>query len=208
MAMESPERQKIKAILPPAKECTHTLHYCEENVWLLCQHVQDKYPQELPYCYAVFISNQNQTVPLWRQRAGRTEDRVVIWDYHVIFMYQPDSRCLVYDMDSELPFPTYFHKYVTETFRTDQILHPEHHRFFRVVPATEFLSTFASDRSHMKREGGVWASPPPPYPPISTPGGSTNNLQTFISMDGRVGVGEVLNLSGFVDKFYRNLVNI
>ncbi|XP_043212422.1 protein N-terminal glutamine amidohydrolase-like, partial [Amphibalanus amphitrite] len=82
MAMESPERQKIKAILPPAKECTHTLHYCEENVWLLCQHVQDKYPQELPYCYAVFISNQNQTVPLWRQRAGRTEDRVVIWVGH------------------------------------------------------------------------------------------------------------------------------
>ena len=34
----------------------------------------------------------------------------------------------MYDLDSELPFPTYFHKYVTETFRTDAILNPEYHR--------------------------------------------------------------------------------
>ncbi|XP_037068363.1 protein N-terminal glutamine amidohydrolase-like [Pollicipes pollicipes] len=207
MAAESPQRQKVKAILPPVKECSHTLHYCEENVWLLCRHVREKFAQELPFCHAVFISNQNQTVPLWRQRAGRTDDKVVIWDYHVIFMYQPDNRCLVYDMDSELPFPTYFHKYVTETFRTDQILHPEHHRFFRVVPAAEFLETFASDRSHMKRDSGAWASPPPPYPPIRTQG-SENNLQAFISMDPRVGQGQVFNLPDFVNKFYKNYVNI
>jgi len=48
----------------------------------------------------------------------------VIWDYHVIFIYKPDERCIVFDMDSELPFPTFFRKYVTETFRTDAILNP------------------------------------------------------------------------------------
>ncbi|MPC31201.1 Protein N-terminal glutamine amidohydrolase [Portunus trituberculatus] len=42
-------------------------------------------------------------------------------------MYEPDERCLVFDLDSDLPFPTYFHKYVTETLRTDHILRPEHY---------------------------------------------------------------------------------
>lgn len=50
-------------------------------------------------------------------------------DYHVIFLYSWDCKtCLVYDLDSELPFPTFFHKYVTETFRTDQVLKSDFHR--------------------------------------------------------------------------------
>ena len=57
----------------------------------------------------------------------------------------------MYDLDSELPFPTYFHKYVTETFRTDAILNTEYHRQFRVVPAQIFLETFSSDRRHMRK---------------------------------------------------------
>ena len=71
---------------------------------------------------------------MWRQKAGREEDKLVIWDYHVIFLYVTDGgsggtkRCLVFDLDSDLPFPTYFHKYVTETFRTDAILNQEYHR--------------------------------------------------------------------------------
>ena len=105
-------------------------------------------------------------MPLWRQRAGRDEEKLVIWDYHVILIYKPDERCLVFDLDSDLPFPTYFHKYVTETFRTDAILNPEYHRFFRVVPAPLFLQTFASDRRHMKKPDGSWMKPPPPYPCI------------------------------------------
>ncbi len=86
-------------------------------------------------------------VPLWRQKAGKDEEKLVIWDYHVLFLYRPEEkRCLVFDLDSDLPFPTYFHKYVTETFRTDAILNSEYHRFFRVVPAATFLQKFASDR--------------------------------------------------------------
>ncbi|KAA0194676.1 hypothetical protein HAZT_HAZT006362 [Hyalella azteca] len=87
-------------------------------------------------------------------------------DYHVIFMYQPDERCLVFDLDSDLPFPTYFHKYVTETLRTDHILHPEHHRWFRVLPALVYLQKFASDRRHMRHADGSWLQPPPPHPAI------------------------------------------
>ncbi|KAI4468031.1 hypothetical protein MML48_2g00017655 [Holotrichia oblita] len=41
-------------------------------------------------------------------------------------------------------------------------------RYFRVIPAAEFLKEFASDRRHMKRPDGSWIKPPPNYPPIST----------------------------------------
>ena len=102
----------------------------------------------------------------------------MIWDYHVILIYKPDERCLVFDLDSDLPFPTYFHKYVTETFRTDAILNPEYHRFFRVIPASLFLQTFASDRRHMKKPDGSWMKPPPPYPCIMPP----RNILNFPAM--------------------------
>ncbi len=44
---------------------------------------------------------------------------------------------------------------------------------------------------------------PPAYPPICT-AESTHNLDDFISMEATVGVGEVLSLTEFVKKFFRN----
>lgn len=83
--------------------------------------------------------------------------RLFSQDYHVFFMHNPSpNRCLVFDLDTTLPFPTYFHKYVTETFRSDYAVSEDHHRFFRVIPADEYLTTFSSDRRHMKRPDGSW----------------------------------------------------
>lgn len=48
-------------------------------MWKLCQDVSLRAPEELDRCYVVFISNPCRTVPLWKQRAGREEDRLVIW---------------------------------------------------------------------------------------------------------------------------------
>ena len=77
-----------------------------------------------------------------------------------------EQSCM--DLDSALPFPTHFWKYAMETFRSDEVLQPEHHRRFRVIPANVYLREFASDRHHMKREDGTWIKTPPDYPPIST----------------------------------------
>lgn len=134
------------------------------------------------WCFSIDWPLLLQVVPLWRQRAGRDEEKLVIWDYHVIFIYKPDERCLVFDLDSDLPFPTYFHKYVTETFRTDAILNPEYHRFFRVIAAGQFLQTFASDRRHMKKPDGTWMKPPPPYPCIMPPRFASFLAQQLISV--------------------------
>ncbi|CAL4140636.1 unnamed protein product, partial [Meganyctiphanes norvegica] len=220
-ATDSPRKivnKSVKSIVPLAEECSYTQFYCEENIWHLCDHVRRLDPSELSKCYVGFISNNQKCVPLWRQRSGKSEDKLVTWDYsniftcvapsekdyHVIFMYEPDDRCLVFDLDSDLPFPTYFQKYVTETLRTDQILKPEHHRFFRVIPASVFLQKFASDRRHMRKSDGSWLQKPPPYPPIKT-AECVHNLDIFISMDSKVGYGTVYNLPDYVRRFYKNL---
>lgn len=58
----------------------------EENVWKLCEQVKKTRPAELSKCYAVFVSNEGRTVPLWRQKAGRGDDKVVIWvSWFVLF---------------------------------------------------------------------------------------------------------------------------
>nr|CAD7586756.1 unnamed protein product [Timema genevievae] len=142
-----------------------------ESVWKLCEDLNKRHPTQLQHCHIVFVSNDQRTVPLIAKVVVlESQFNVLFQDYHVLFLYNPDDRCLVYDLDSELPFPTHFHKYVTETFRTDHILKPEYFRYFRVVPAPLFLQHFASDRRHMKRADGSWIHPPPNYPSISNPG--------------------------------------
>ncbi|XP_025835216.1 protein N-terminal glutamine amidohydrolase [Agrilus planipennis] len=190
-------------LFPKQADCSYVSCYCEENVYKLCQDVKNKHPSELQNCYVVFISNASRTVPLWRQKAGKEEDKLVIWDYHVIFLYHPEpDKCLVYDLDSELPFPTFVHKYVTETFRTDHILKSDYFRYFRAIPASDFLKDFASDRRHMKRPDGSWIKPPPNYPPICS-ATSSHNMDEYIQMDPNKGPGQVLNLTQFVQRFYK-----
>ncbi|XP_050301232.1 protein N-terminal glutamine amidohydrolase isoform X2 [Anthonomus grandis grandis] len=196
-------KKSVTNLFPKQGECSYVSCYCEENVYKLAEDVAKKYPNELSKCFVVIISNQSRTVPLWKQRAGKDEDKLIIWDYHGIFLYHPEpDKCLVYDLDSELPFPTYVHKYVTETFRTDHILKPDYFRYFRVVPANEFLKEFASDRRHMKRPDGTWIKPPPTYPAISS-ANSEHNLEDYIQMDHDKGPGQVLNLTQFVQRFYK-----
>lgn len=53
--------------------------FSEENVWMLCEKVSKENAEELSRCYAVFVSNEGRTVPLWRQKAGHGDDHIVMW---------------------------------------------------------------------------------------------------------------------------------
>ncbi|XP_076180863.1 protein N-terminal glutamine amidohydrolase isoform X1 [Ptiloglossa arizonensis] len=204
MAVEPRETEHTKPLVqlfPKVSECVYTSCYCEENVWKLCQDAATRHGSEIDHCYVAFVSNPWRSVPLWRQRAGKDEDKLVVWDYHVIFIYAPDERAVVYDLDSVLPFPTHFWKYAMETFRSDEVVQPKHHRRFRVLPATVYLREFASDRHHMKREDGTWIKTPPDYPPISTPR-CKDNLDTFINTEPETGLGVVLTLDQLFERFH------
>ncbi|XP_049458574.1 protein N-terminal glutamine amidohydrolase isoform X1 [Epinephelus fuscoguttatus] len=186
---------------PSRENCVYTSCYCEENVWKLCEFIRTERTVPLEELLVVFISNENRTVPLWKQKSGRG-DHPVIWDYHVILLqvgHQPSSS-LVYDLDSELAFPCSLTLYAAEALRSDSHINPAYHRKLRVIPAHCFLLNFASDRSHMKNSDGSWKMPPPPYPPICTPE-CQMNLDDFISMIAGVGWGEVFTLDHFLRKY-------
>ncbi|XP_053210088.1 protein N-terminal glutamine amidohydrolase-like, partial [Panonychus citri] len=189
----------------------------EENVWKLCEWVRDNEPKLIDFCFAVFISNGSEKVPLWFQQAGDDDCQgFVIWDYHVILIYDDQvnggdegtkdetnskSTCFVYDLDTLLSFPVSLEEYVTSSIQEDETLRPEFHRWFRVIPAAQYLTSFASDRSRMKREDGTWIKEPPPYPPIATINCS-DNLKTLISMDPEnCDIGKVMNFNQFKNRF-------
>lgn len=195
--MMSSGHQKI-TIFP--NDCVYTACYCEENVWKLCDYIRKSHPQDLHNFYAVFISNKDKKIPIWHQRASKRKDRLVIWDYHVIALHSCNGENWVYDLDTELPFPCRFEKYMTESIRNDNILHEVYKRCFRVIPASDFLTTFASDRSHMLKEDGTWMAVPPSYPCIST-AENKNNLHEFICMRKNAGVGTVYTTAELLHRF-------
>nr|XP_054751440.1 protein N-terminal glutamine amidohydrolase-like [Lytechinus pictus] len=190
------------SILPPLADCYYCYCFCEENIWKLCESVKKNFPNELSRTYAVFISNKERKVPLWMQKASGQGELPVVWDYHVILIHM-DASCgsQVYDMDTVLPFPIDFEEYVTVAVRSNDVLRQEYFRFFRVVPAQEFLDMFASDRSHMKKENGEWRTPPPSHPCIVAKDGTTMNLDNFINMEKGTGHGEVMTLNELTAKF-------
>ena len=88
--------------MPSSSQCAYSPCFCEENVWKLCEHVaRSSSPQELDKAWVVFVSNSKQVVPLWRQKAGKDEEKLVIWDYHAIFLYKPEEKTLVFDLGKE-----------------------------------------------------------------------------------------------------------
>ncbi|KAK5884183.1 hypothetical protein CesoFtcFv8_020438 [Champsocephalus esox] len=167
MALE----EKIK---PSREKCEYTSCYCEENL----------------------------LSPMRTERflcGGRRRDgggQPVVWDYHVVLL-QASSSSVVYDLDSELPFPCSLKRYSSEALRSERGIRPAYHRKFRVVPAHSFLLNFASDRSHMKNSDGSWKMPPPLTPPIHTTE-SRMNLDDFISMRPAYGWGRVFSLEEFL----------
>lgn len=209
MAASNLQKQASKDVpggIPSKEECIYTSHYCEENIWMLVKKIQETTPENLPNCFVVFISNENKYIPLWRQSSSKHENGLVVWDYHVIMVYYNGIKSWVYDLDTQLSFPSQFSEYSKETFKSDDFLNPLCHRFYRVVPAESFLKYFSSDRRDMKNEDSSWKMPPPPYPPIRSCE-DIHNLPHYTSMkasndSGLISkFGNVFNLKDFIDRF-------
>lgn len=188
---------------------THTPCYCEENVYMLCNElirtgVADPAGTDL---YVVFISNEEKKVPLWHQKAGHSNDGFICWDYHVICIQSRRSKEVldfVWDLDSDLPFPSPLIQYVSEAIQPLSFGNSRYARLFRVVHAPVFLQSFASDRSHMKDPEGNWIQLPPKYEPIVAEDGTTNNLNEYIMMS----VGDVADRERMANDVYCNKLGV
>ncbi|GAB1517835.1 hypothetical protein RhiTH_000888 [Rhizoctonia solani] len=116
------------------------------------------------------------------------------------------DRTYVVDFDSILGKLTTWKDYTSFTFRphlfNNGTFEPSLQSMFRVIPASQYLEEFASDRSHMQmkmddRVNMQYIMPPPSYNTIVGPGASargvTNNLMDeFVHMPGEGAPGSVL----------------
>ncbi|QRW27568.1 SET domain-containing protein [Rhizoctonia solani] len=153
------------------------------------------------------VDIKRESTPMeWRQE-----------DYHVIMVlvtsareHEPGlavaDRTYVVDFDSILGKLTTWKDYTSFTFRphlfNNGTFEPSLQSMFRVIPASQYLEEFASDRSHMQmkmddRGNMQYIMPPPSYNTIVGPGASargvTNNLMDeFVHMPGEGAPGSVL----------------
>ncbi|XP_002156880.2 protein N-terminal glutamine amidohydrolase isoform X1 [Hydra vulgaris] len=196
--LEDKKISSLKALI----NCVYTSCYCEENVWKLCQQIKESQGVAiLKEYFVVFISNKDRKIPLWMQKQGKDPLTPVLWDYHVILTQKPKiGPPKVFDLDSVLSFPCPLDMYLAQAIRSEHNIKKEYHRKFRIIAADDFLSKFASDRSHMLKPNGEYIKPPPDYPPIRTADESMN-LDEYIDMTPHFGEGRVKDLKGFV-KYY------
>lgn len=149
--------------------------YCEENVWRLVfrklhhdaksETTMGTTRKTVSY-YVIFISNPKGCVPMFHQLACSNRDKPVFWDYHVILLSRDRlvaGSSLIWDMDSDLPFPCPFHDYVRRVFPNPHQWPVDYTPYFRVIDAFTFLQHFSSDRSHMMIGNGEWSATPPTY---------------------------------------------
>jgi hypothetical protein len=177
--------------MAPALPDFYAALYCEENVWRL---LNSPLLEGAAGLCAVFISNPKRTCALWQQRSAQAPEAPVLWDYHVVALGQR-SGWEIWDLDSQLPFPSPAGRYLQQTFPRPGRIKPEYRPRFRVVPAAEFRERFASDRSHMRGEDGRFRAEPPPLPPI----GQGMNLWRWVQMEEPF-AGEVLDLPGMLQR--------
>ncbi|CAK8698011.1 protein N-terminal glutamine amidohydrolase-like [Clavelina lepadiformis] len=197
-------KELIKSIFPQKDECIYTKCYCEENVWMLCNHVLKNHKNLLQQFYVIFVSNENKAVPLWAQKSRTDITKPVIWDYHALLLFVEGSEyegehAYILDLDSVLPFPTKLSIYCQEAFRPDILLKTEFKQYLKLIPADTYLKTFSSDRSHMKKAEGDWFFPPPSYECIFTEQ-STMNLNEFMDMSQSL-YGTVYSVKDFMKAF-------
>jgi len=166
--------------------------YCEENVWWLLQHPEVAAQER----YALFITNALRQCPLWAQRAG-DEDGFVVWDYHVVAVVVREAP-EIWDLDSRLDMPLPLGDYLAATFPPEAPKAPPFAPRFRLVPGAEMVTTFRTDRSHMRGPDG-WLHPPPPWPPPNEIDGPSN-LMRFLDLNDPM-AGTVLDLPALRRRF-------
>mmetsp|Transcript_6079 Transcript_6079/g.7857 ORF Transcript_6079/g.7857 Transcript_6079/m.7857 type:complete len:219 (-) Transcript_6079:925-1581(-) len=171
------------ALAAPSDLHLRVPYYCEENIWRLAYRKKHECPGDR--FWVVFISNSIKNIPMFEQKASSDPSTSVCWDYHVILLTvrseELGGAVLVFDIDSNLPYPCPLSGYIQRSFPYEWPL--PFSPLFRVVEADLYLQHFSSDRMHMyNQEKGTWNAAPPDYSPIqSGQASSASNLEHYLN---------------------------
>ncbi|KAK6505568.1 Protein N-terminal glutamine amidohydrolase [Arthrobotrys musiformis] len=111
------------------------------------------------------------------------------------------TKSYIYDLDTTIQtFPCPFPRYFAQTFLPppssayedplDRILleialsKDIYGRYFRLVPAGDYLGHFRSGRDHMKDEGGAWKAEPPQWDVIMGTKADKDSFEDYIDFEG------------------------
>ena len=88
------QAQNIFKFIFDRQSQVYTSHYCEENIYLLCQAFQnlikeEKIDAKTNQGFAIIISNSFKTTQIRHQKQGdKLNHSMVNWDYHAIFLHR------------------------------------------------------------------------------------------------------------------------
>lgn len=162
--------------------------YCEENIWLLAQDPRCGDGERL----VALITGTQGHVAMWQQKPADGPGEPLLWDYHVVLLVR-SGAWQVWDFEYDQGMPALAETWMTTCFPHQDRIATRYRPRFRVMPATEYVTTLRSDRSHMRTGDGTFAKPPPAWPPPG--GGFDSNLVHFVDLR-QTFVGEVLDLGG------------
>lgn len=87
-SLDSHNNSRVITLTPCYTTLIRYFTFSNENVWWLCDSVKKKFPEEIQYCYCVYISNE--------QRAVRICKKNVLQFLKIIFpSYKFNLHCLI-----------------------------------------------------------------------------------------------------------------
>ena len=168
------------------KKCRYWPFYCEENVWRLCNRIENRALD----AWAIIVTGKAGPVAYLKQRFAHVEEPLILWDYHVFLLFrEANSAWQVLDRDSQLQQPCSATTYFGASFPDRKFVAPATRPIFRRIEAKMYQKTLSTDRRHMRDAHGEYRNTPPPWPPI----GQGHNLNRMIDMEDAF-VGEILEL--------------
>jgi hypothetical protein len=183
--------------LPEREAYRYQSHYCEENIWYLCQQ------PEFQHSDVIVIASKGKFFPILCQRAADVPEEPTLWDYHVVLLWHTQDARYILDFDTTLPFCTLAEDYCRQAFLDDACLKSKFVPWFRVMPAGEYATRLLSDRRHMRTASGGWQAEPPDWPPTSA---SESNLYKFTDMNDPE-FGQIMSVSELLQRCYVNAGN-
>ena len=170
----------------------YTALFCEENIWQLARLLTQS-GVSVAAQWVLLITNPGQQVLMLAQRAAG-DVGYVVWDYHVVLLVRLPEGDLIFDPDTELPFPVEAATYLNASFPEDAVLPEMLRARVRRIPAAEFLRRFWSDRSHMV--GTLAPGHFPPWPPITPECADAITLATYRDSEAALDDGSVVSTPG------------